>query len=385
MILKTLTIVNFKNIAMSSIEWSEKMNCIVGQNGVGKTNILDAIYYLSFCRSISNPIDSQLIRHEQPYFMIEGRYNTDEGELEVVTCALKRGVKKKVKRNDKAYGKIADHIGLVPIVFVSPSDTSLIDGGSEDRRRFMDMVISQYNRKYLDALVRYGKALQQRNTLLKAEEEPDGALMDILEMQMAEEGEVIYEARKDFVERLMPVFRHYQHIIASEKDKVGLTYTSHCQRGPLLEVIRRDRAKDRVIGYSLHGIHKDDLDFTIDGRPLKKEGSQGQNKTFVIALKLAQFDFLKRTASMTTPILLLDDIFDKLDSERVARIVDIVLGDDFGQTFITDTDRSHLERILKSYSYDYRIFSVAAGEVKMIAEQYKAEQNLTESRKEKME
>ena len=197
MILKTLTIVNFKNIAMSSIEWSEKMNCIVGQNGVGKTNILDAIYYLSFCRSISNPIDSQLIRHEQPYFMIEGRYNTDEGELEVVTCALKRGVKKKVKRNDKAYGKIADHIGLVPIVFVSPSDTSLIDGGSEDRRRFMDMVISQYNRKYLDALVRYGKALQQRNTLLKAEEEPDGALMDILEMQMAEEGEVIYEAWRD--------------------------------------------------------------------------------------------------------------------------------------------------------------------------------------------
>ena len=363
MILKTLTIVNFKNIGMATVEWSPKMNCLVGQNGVGKTNILDAIYYLSFCRSVSNPIDSQLIKHDEPYFMIEGRYETEEGEQEVVSCALKKGVKKRFKRNDKEYRKLADHIGLIPIVFVSPADTWLIEGQSEDRRRFMDMVISQYDRLYMDALVRYAKALQQRNTMLKAEMEPDPALMDILEEQMATEGERIYSARRAFLEEFTPVFRTYLNEIASSKDNVAIEYVSHCQRGPLLEVIRRDRMKDRVVGYSLHGVHRDDLNFTINGRQLKKEGSQGQNKTFSIALKLAQFEFLKRTASHTTPILLLDDIFDKLDAERVARIVDIVLGDNFGQTFITDTDRSHLEDILHNYCYDYRIFNVADGEI----------------------
>ncbi len=363
MILKTLTIVNFKNIGMATVEWSPKMNCLVGQNGVGKTNILDAIYYLSFCRSVSNPIDSQLIKHDEPYFMIEGRYETEEGEQEVVSCALKKGVKKRFKRNDKEYRKLADHIGLIPIVFVSPSDTWLIEGQSEDRRRFMDMVISQYDRLYMDALVRYAKALQQRNTMLKAEMEPDPALMDILEEQMASEGERIYSSRRAFLEEFTPVFRTYLNEIASSKDNVAIEYVSHCQRGPLLEVIRRDRMKDRVVGYSLHGVHRDDLNFTINGRQLKKEGSQGQNKTFSIALKLAQFEFLKRTASHTTPILLLDDIFDKLDAERVARIVDIVLGDNFGQTFITDTDRSHLEDILHNYCYDYRIFNVADGEI----------------------
>ncbi|MCI6117750.1 MAG: DNA replication/repair protein RecF [Prevotella sp.] len=363
MILKTLTIVNFKNIGMATVEWSPKMNCLVGQNGVGKTNILDAIYYLSFCRSVSNPIDSQLIKHDEPYFMIEGRYETEEGEQEVVSCALKKGVKKRFKRNDKEYRKLADHIGLIPIVFVSPADTWLIEGQSEDRRRFMDMVISQYDRLYMDALVRYAKALQQRNTMLKAEMEPDPALMDILEEQMASEGERIYSARRAFLEEFTPVFRTYLNEIASSKDNVAIEYVSHCQRGPLLEVIRRDRMKDRVVGYSLHGVHRDDLNFTINGRQLKKEGSQGQNKTFSIALKLAQFEFLKRTASHTTPILLLDDIFDKLDAERVARIVDIVLGDNFGQTFITDTDRSHLEDILHNYCYDYRIFNVADGEI----------------------
>ena len=363
MILKTLTIVNFKNIGMATVEWSPKMNCLVGQNGVGKTNILDAIYYLSFCRSVSNPIDSQLIKHDEPYFMIEGRYETEEGEQEVVSCALKKGVKKRFKRNDKEYRKLADHIGLIPIVFVSPADTWLSEGQSEDRRRFMDMVISQYDRLYMDALVRYAKALQQRNTMLKAEMEPDPALMDILEEQMASEGERIYSARRAFLEEFTPVFRTYLNEIASSKDNVAIEYVSHCQRGPLLEVIRRDRMKDRVVGYSLHGVHRDDLNFTINGRQLKKEGSQGQNKTFSIALKLAQFEFLKRTASHTTPILLLDDIFDKLDAERVARIVDIVLGDNFGQTFITDTDRSHLEDILHNYCYDYRIFNVADGEI----------------------
>lgn len=363
MILKTLTIVNFKNIGMATVVWSPKMNCLVGRNGMGKTNVLDAIYYLSFCRSISNPIDSQLIKHEEPYFMIEGQYATDDGEPETVACALKRGSKKRFKRNNKEYRKLADHIGLLPIVLVAPSDTNLIDGQSEDRRRLMDMVISQYDRMYMDSLVRYSKVLQQRNTLLKADDEPDPALLDILEEQMAVEGETIYKARKNFVDKFLPVFNSYHNTIADSKDNVGLEYVSHCQRGPLIEVIRRDRMKDRCVGYSLHGVHRDDLNFTINGHPLKKEGSQGQNKTFAIALKLAQFDFLKHTASATTPILLLDDIFDKLDADRVGRIVDIVLSDNFGQTFITDTESAHLENILRGYTHDYCIYDVKEGEI----------------------
>lgn len=363
MILKKLSIINYKNIQEMTVEWSPKMNCLVGHNGVGKTNILDAIYYLSFCRSISNPIDSQLIRHDEQFFMVEGEYETEDGQPEIVSCGMKRGTKKHFKRNKKEYRKLAEHIGLIPIIFVSPSDTQLIEGVSEERRRFMDMVISQYDRPYMDALIRYNKALQQRNTLLKMEEEPDAALLDIWEEQMAVEGERIFNARQAFVSEFIDVFQHYQTTISRSREEVGLNYISHCQRGPLLEVIRRDRAKDRVVGYSLHGVHRDDLEFTIGGHPLKKEGSQGQNKTFAIALKLAQFDFLKRTASQTTPLLLLDDIFDKLDSERVERIVDIVLGDDFGQTFITDTDRGHLERILKNYSYDYCIYEVENGNI----------------------
>ena len=369
MILKKLSIINYKNIETATIEWSQKMNCLVGRNGVGKTNVLDAIYYLSFCRSISNPVDSQLIRHDQQFMMVEGEYTTDEGEPEVVSCGMKRGTKKHFKRNGKEYKRLAEHIGLVPVVFVSPSDTQLIDGLSEERRRFMDMAISQFDRPYMDALVRYGKALQQRNSLLKMDIEPDPSLIDVWEEQMAAEGERIYKAREKFISEFTPVFQHYQQTISGLRETVGLIYTSHCQRGPLLEVIRRDRAKDRIMGYSLHGVHRDDLEFTIDGHPLKKEGSQGQNKTFAIALKLAQFDFLKRTASQTTPLLLLDDIFDKLDSERVARIVDIVLGDDFGQTFITDTDSGHMARILENCRHDYRIFEVNDGMVKLCSKE----------------
>ena len=358
MILKKLSIINYKNIETATIEWSQKMNCLVGRNGVGKTNVLDAIYYLSFCRSISNPVDSQLIRHDQQFMMVEGEYATDEGEPEVVSCGMKRGTKKHFKRNGKEYKRLAEHIGLVPVVFVSPSDTQLIDGLSEERRRFMDMAISQFDRPYMDALVRYGKALQQRNSLLKMDIEPDPSLLDVWEEQMAAEGERIYKAREKFISEFTPVFQHYQQTISGLRETVGLIYTSHCQRGPLLEVIRRDRAKDRIMGYSLHGVHRDDLEFTIDGHPLKKEGSQGQNKTFAIALKLAQFDFLKRTASHTTPLLLLDDIFDKLDSERVERIVEIVSSSGFGQIFVTDTNREHLDKILARSGGDYKIIEV---------------------------
>ena len=366
MILEKLSIINYKNIASATLELSPKINCFIGQNGVGKTKVLDAIYFLSFCHSANNPIDSQVIMHGQEFFMLEGFYSEELTENSYdyhISCGLKRGTKKHFKRNKKEYKRLSEHIGLIPVVVVAPSDTLLIDGGSEERRRLMDMVISQYDRSYIDAMNRYNKALQQRNVLLKQEEEPDIEVISLFEEQMAEEGEKIYKLRKAFVEELIPIFQRIHETISENREQVSLNYVSHCQRGPLLEVIQRDRFKDRALGYSLHGIHRDDLEFMLGGHPMKREGSQGQNKTFVIALKLAQFDFLKRTNSRTTPLLLLDDIFDKLDAQRVEQIVKLVAGDDFGQIFITDTNRDHLDQILSASSHDYKIFHVDNGEI----------------------
>lgn len=365
MILQKLSILNYKNIASAELNFSPKMNCFIGHNGAGKTNVLDAIYYLSFCRSAQNPIDSQVIRHDQDFFVLEGLYQTEQGEPETVYCGMKRGTKKHFKRNKKEYKRLSEHIGLIPLVVVSPADTLMIEGGSEDRRKLMDIVISQYDRTYIDILSRYNKALQQRNAMLKADEEPNLDVICLWEEQMAIEGERLYAKRQEFVRELEPIFQHYYQSISGGRETVELHYVSHCQRGPLLDVIQRDRFKDRAVGYSLHGVHRDDLEFTLGGHMMKREGSQGQNKTFVIALKLAQFDFLKRTASKTTPLLLLDDIFDKLDAERVEQIVRLVSGDDFGQIFITDTNRDHLDQILHSCSFDYKIFSVEHGELKV--------------------
>lgn len=370
MILRKLSILNYKNIREATLQLSPKINCLIGHNGVGKTNVLDAVYYLSFCRSASNPVDSQVICHDEPFCMIEGvysensEYSDNSGYSEVISCGIKRGQKKHFKRNKKEYKRLSEHIGLIPLVVVSPSDTLLIEGGSEERRRLMDMVISQYDRSYIDALSRYNNALQQRNILLKQEDPaPDPMLLQIWEEQMAEAGEEIYRRRDTFVQELVPLFQKFYDQISSGRETVGLEYISHCQRGPLLEVIQRDRHKDLAVGFSLHGIHRDDLVFTLGGHPMKREGSQGQSKTYAIALKLAQFDFLKRTASKTTPLLLLDDIFDKLDAERVEQIVRLVSGDAFGQIFITDTNRDHLDQILRNSALDYKIFEVDNGEI----------------------
>jgi DNA replication and repair protein RecF len=276
---------------------------------------------------------------------------------------MKRGTKKHFKRNKKEYRRLSEHIGLIPVVVVSPSDTLLIEGGSEERRRLMDMVIAQYDHGYMEAMNRYNKALQQRNAMLKLDEEPNPDVIGLFEEQMAYEGERIFKSRKAFVEELTPIFQRIHETISGNREQVALNYVSHCQRGPLLEVIQRDRFKDRAIGYSLHGVHRDDLEITLGGHLMKREGSQGQNKTFVIALKLAQFDFLKRTNSKTTPLLLLDDIFDKLDAQRVEQIVKLVAGDDYGQIFITDTNRDHLDLILSRQTLDYKIFHVDNGEI----------------------
>ena len=363
MILKRISILNYKNLEQVELDFSPKMNCFIGQNGMGKTNLLDAVYYLSFCKSSANPIDSQNIKHNQDFFVVQGSYLTDEGEPEEVYCGLKRRQKKQFKRNKKEYSKLSDHIVLIPLVMVSPADSELILGGSEERRRFMDVVISQYDREYLSALIRYNKAMAQRNTLLKAEVEPDDELMNVWEEMMASAGEVVFRKRNDFINEFIPTFQSFYSYISQDQEVVNLSYESHAMQGNLLQIIRESRQRDRIMGYSLKGIHKDDLVMQLAEYPIKREGSQGQNKTYLVALKLAQFDFLRRTGSNTTPLLLLDDIFDKLDASRVEQIVKLVSGDKFGQIFITDTNRDHLDKILRKIEGEYKVFGVEQGAI----------------------
>ena len=328
---------------------------------MGKTNLLDAIYYLSFCKSAGNPIDSQNMLHSADFFMIQGEYAADDGSTEEIFCGMKRRQKKQFKRNKKEYQRLSDHIGLIPLVMVSPDDSILIAGVSEERRRFMDVVISQYDKEYLEALIRYNKALAQRNILLKKEEVVDDEMLAIWEEVMAKEGETVFRKRESFIQEFIPIFQQFYSYISGDKELVELTYTSHARNALLKDVLAQSREKDRIVGFSLHGIHRDDLEMQLGGYPLKREGSQGQNKTYLIALKLAQFDFLRRIG--TVPLLLLDDIFDKLDAHRVEQIIKLVGSDRFGQIFITDTNRENLDRILEKAQVDYSLFSVTDGVV----------------------
>lgn len=364
MILDHISIINYKNIRQASLSLSPKINCFIGHNGEGKTNFLDAVYYLSFCRSSNNPVDSQIISHGEDFMMLEGYYHHDDETPEQITCGLKRGQKKIVKRNKKAYKRLSEHIGLIPLVLVTPQDANLIEGGSDVRRHFMDMVISQYDHTYIETWSNYNKALQQRNALLKLDAEPDAALVDIWEHEMAKNGEVLFQKRCAFIEEFIPYFQRIYQTISGGSETVSLRYISHCQRGALLDVIQRDRHRDRAVGYSLHGVHRDDIEMLLDGYNMKHEGSQGQNKTLVLSLKMAQFEFLRRTISQTTPLLLLDDIFDKLDARRVEQIVKLVSGDEYGQIFITDTNRDHLDNILLTCDLGYKLFYVEDGNIK---------------------
>lgn len=368
MILKRISILNYKNLEQVELSFSPKLNCFFGQNGMGKTNLLDAVYFLSFCKSAGNPIDSQNIWHDADFFVIQGFYEAADGTPEEIYCGMKRRQKKQFKRNKKEYTRLSDHIGFLPLVMVSPADSELIAGGSDERRRFMDVVISQYDKEYLDALIRYNKALVQRNTLLKSEQPVEEELFLVWEEMMAQAGEVVFRKREAFIREFIPIFQSFYSFISQDREKVGLSYDSHARDASLLEVLKESRARDQIMGYSLRGVHKDELNMLLGDFPIKREGSQGQNKTYLVALKLAQFDFLKRTGT-TVPLLLLDDIFDKLDASRVEQIIKLVAGDSFGQIFITDTNREHLDRILHKVGSDYKMFRVEQGTVAEMKEE----------------
>ena len=359
-----ISIVNYKNLKEVQLGFSPKLNCFIGKNGAGKTNILDAVYFLSFCKSCSNASDLMNVTHDESYFMLNGNYSRLNA-IENISCGFKKGGIKQFKRNSKVYKKLVEHIGLFPLVMISPADFNLISGGSEERRKFMDGVISQYNQLYLDDLLKYNRALQQRNNLLRqfaTSHHFDADLLELWNMKLVEYGERIFRQRKEFVEKLIPVFQQYYSFISHDNEKVSLVYESQLENSGLEDLLKNSVAKDRALQFTSQGIHKDELVFYIGDHPIKKLGSQGQMKTYLVSLKLAQFDFIKVISGLK-PILLLDDIFDKLDQHRVEQIVKVVAGEQFGQIFITDTNREHLDSIIRKMDTDSRIFLVDDGKV----------------------
>jgi len=363
MYLKRLSLINFKNYSEAELSFCNGVNCFTGSNGEGKTNLLDAIHYLSFCKSFFNPIDSQNIQHSAPFFLIQGVFDA-EGTEEEIYCGLKRNQKKLFKRNKSEYGRLADHIGLFPVVMISPSDSDLINEGSESRRRFMDSVIAQFDRIYLDDLINYNKIVSQRNALLKKFAESgrfSNDSLDIWDLQLVDFAKRINVKRKKLIVELNPIFQHYYELISGGKEKVQLVYHSDLNFEDFDVVLKAAITKDRALQYTTVGTHKDDLELTINGHSVKKFGSQGQQKSYLIALKLAQFDQIKKIKNCL-PILLLDDIHDKLDEVRVKQLMELVSGDHFGQIFITDTHAGRLPGIFTSkQDISFRQFSIAEG------------------------
>lgn len=365
MYLKSLRLANFKNCESAELAFSEKVNCLVGLNGAGKTNVLDSIYYLSFCKSFFNAADKLNIRHDQDFFSIHGVYGFDDKEDELVSCVQKRDSKKSFKRNKKEYERLSDHIGRIPLVMISPYDRDLINEGSDLRRKFIDGVISQFDPQYLGALLKYNRALLQRNMQLRQFAESrhvDRALLDLWDEQLCVTADDIHEKRRLFLEEFRPIFQHYYEVVSGGREQVEVAYQSRLDEKPLRALLEESFQQDVFSCYTNVGIHKDDLEFRLDGHPLKKFGSQGQQKSFVVSVRLAQFDYNYQKIGYK-PILLLDDIFDKLDDQRVMKLVRLVGDNHFGQVFVTDTQRQRVERLFDDTDIQHRIFEVESGQI----------------------
>ena len=359
MILKTLSLLNYKNFDSKSFTFDSKINCFVGENGIGKTNVLDAIYHLSFGKSYFNPVASQNIKHNEEFFVVDGEYDKDD-KSEKIIVSLKRGQKKIIKRNAKAYEKFSDHIGFLPLVIISPADRDLIIEGSDVRRKFIDGVISQSDKEYLNHLIKYNKVLAQRNSLLKyfaVNNTFNADTLEIYDNQLTEFGTEIFKKRNDFLKEFIPIFIERYNSISNNSEGVNLEYKSDLFEDNLNTLLTNNLNKDKALQYTSVGVHKDDLVFKIEDYPIKKFGSQGQQKSFLVALKLAQFDFIKNHCGVN-PILLLDDIFDKLDEQRVAQLIKLVDDENFGQLFISDTHAERTESVVKSIHQTYKIFKL---------------------------
>jgi DNA replication and repair protein RecF len=357
--LNTLSLVNYKNFESQVFDFDVKINCFVGANGIGKTNALDAIYHLAFGKSYFNPIALQNINHNAEFFVVDGSFNKNE-RTEKIIVSLKRGQKKVIKRNGKAYEKFSEHIGFIPLVIISPADRDLIIEGSDTRRKFIDSVISQSDKSYLTELISYNKVLAQRNALLKyfaLNNTFNADTLSIYNEQLHAYGTEIFKKRDAFLKTFIPIFKERYEAISQSKEIIDLQYKSDLFDGELKDILNKYINKDKALQHTSVGTHKDDLVFLIDGFPIKKFGSQGQQKSFLIALKLAQFDFIKQQSGVS-PILLLDDIFDKLDENRVAQIISLVDDDHFGQIFISDTHAERTEVVIKQIHQSYKIFKL---------------------------
>jgi DNA replication and repair protein RecF len=360
MFLQKLSLSNFKNYEQADLILSDKINCFTGNNGMGKTNLLDAIHYLSFCKSYFNPTDTQNIRHDQDFFAIHGSYLRNGDNPDLVQCIQKRNQRKRFLLNKKEYNRLADHIGNFPLVMISPYDRDLINEGSEIRRKYIDSVISQFDKLYLDDLIQYNKVLLQRNTLLKSFAEQsffDAAQLEVWDEHMIRLGRQLFEKRSLFLKAFIPIFQHYYTYISGAGETVDITYDSQLCQNDMEKLLSECLSRDRSAQFSTSGIHKDDLNFTLDGFQVKKFGSQGQQKSFVVAIKLAQFDYTRNIKGYK-PILLLDDVFDKLDDMRVQQLISLVSRHNFGQVFITDTSEDRLRRIFDTMDIDHKFFTL---------------------------
>jgi DNA replication and repair protein RecF len=365
MYLSSLSLINFKNVTEASFEFSADVNCFLGNNGEGKTNILDAIHYLSFTKSYFNAHDSQNIKFEEPFFVAQGKFHNQEEEIDIY-CGLKSGEKKSFKKNKKNYTKLSDHIGLFPVVMISPNDIGLILDGSDARRKFIDGLISQFDKEYLQVLIGYNRIFTQRNALLKQFVERGNyqeTLLDVMDMQMIPLGTKIHNKRRAFLEDFIPVFNTFYQELSNGKETVSLDYESQLSETSYEKLLHNNRSKDLAAAYTTHGVHKDDLIFTIKGYPLKKFGSQGQQKSFLIALKLATHAYIKAKKGYP-PILLLDDIFDKLDDLRINYLLSMISEGKLGQTFITDTNLEKVPKILEDLNLNFSAFAIENGAIK---------------------
>lgn len=361
MTLDNLEILNFKNIPSADLEFSPGINCLLGANGMGKSNLLDAIHMLSMARPMGTLPDSSLIRHDQDLMLVKGTFHTDSGADDIIACGLAKGKRKSLKRNGKEYAKLSQHIGNYPVVISTPDDSRIVSGSAEERRKLMDMVISQADPSYLSALINYNKALDNRNKMLRAGVK-DPILYESIEHSLEENAAVIHQARKEWGEQLAPILEEIYSRISGGKEKTSISYKSSLNTGTMKEVLDSHRQKDQILGFTSAGIHRDDLETMLDGYSLRALGSQGQLKTFAVALRLAIFRYLKEKKGLT-PLLLLDDIFDKLDAKRVENIMrEVTTSDIFGQIFITDTNRKHLDDILAGIEGPKTLINVAEGE-----------------------
>ncbi len=362
--LKTLSLLNFKNIEEARLEFSPSINALVGDNGAGKTNVIDAVHYLSLSKSMVVMTDRQSVRHEAPFFVVDGSFESDSGSSTGVVCSFSRQAAKGVKSlkcNGKEYERLSDHVGVIPVVVVSPQDGVLVYDGAEERRRFLNSFISQLDQNYLNSLIRYNATLSQRNTLLKGYTDP--TMLEIYDEQLSQHAEVVFEKRAQTIAQMQPLVEEYYRILAGEGESISLEYSSQLSSTePLAELLRQSRERDMALMHTSVGVHRDDLDLRIGGFPLRKYGSQGQQKSYLIALKLAQYRIASESRT-ERPILLLDDLFDKLDRGRVERLLEIVATPHFGQIFITDCNKTRLEEILLSTATPYSLYEVEGGSI----------------------